>query len=121
MIVESVHPSGHGLVRLTPNQALALLSTLTQLDAAFLHGKPRAELILQETRSTNDGDVAWPVVRSNGDGSPELEEIVVAGGDKGATVHLSPDQVRDLEHRLVSLALIYLHENCWGGEDARAQ
>src|SRR5262245_4748509 len=72
VIVESDHPSGHGLVHLTPDQALALLSRLTQLDAAFLHGTPRAELILQETRSANDGDVAWPVVRANGNGSVEL-------------------------------------------------
>jgi hypothetical protein len=121
VIVESIHPNGHGSVHLTPDQALVLLSRLTQLDAEFLHGTPQADLILTETRSGSEENLAWPVIRANATGPVELEEVIVAGGDRRARVHLSPEQVRDLERRLVSLALIYLHENYWGGEDARAQ
>ena len=115
MIVESVHPAGRGLVHLTPNEALALLGRLSQLDAAFFHGAPPADLVIHEVTRGADGELAWPVVRTNGRGTLACEEVVVADGAGLGTVHLAPDQVRDLAHRLTALALVYLHKNAWEG------
>jgi hypothetical protein len=121
VIVESVHPTGRGRVHLTPDQALALLGRLTQLDAAFFHGAPPIDFVIHEVTHTADGELAWPVVRTNGHGTLECEEVIVADGAGLGAVHLSPDQVRYLERRLTALTLAYLHENAWGGEDSRSQ
>jgi hypothetical protein len=37
VLVESVHPDGHGVVRLSPEQALAIRDRLEQITLAFLH------------------------------------------------------------------------------------
>ena len=121
VVVESAHPDGNGTVHLTPDQSLLLLSRLTQLDAQFLHGAPPIDLFTRDALRDAGGSRACPVARTNGAGALELEQVIITDGSGRSLVHLSPDQVRDLERRLTALALEYLHHNAWGGEDARAQ
>ena len=48
--------------------------------------------------------------------------LVEGDGPAGhGVVHLTPDQARYLHDRLTQITLAFLHENVWGGEDARAQ
>lgn len=121
VVVESVHPTGHGRVLLTPDQALRLLGRLTQIDIALLHGALPVEFALKEATGATDGEPAWPIIRTTGRGTLECEEVVVADSAGIGVVHLSPGQVGELLHRLTTLTLDYLHENVFGGEDARIQ
>jgi hypothetical protein len=41
--------------------------------------------------------------------------------DGHGLIHLTPTQARYVHHRLTAIALDYLHEYGWGGEDGRAQ
>jgi hypothetical protein len=121
VVVESVHPSGHGRVVLTPDQTLRLLARLTQIDVSLLHGALPVEFALKEATAAVDGETAWAVIRTTGQGTVECEEVVVADGAGIGVVHLAPEQVGELLQRLTALTLDYLHENVFGGEDARIQ
>jgi hypothetical protein len=64
-----------------------------------------------------------PVLRAEPGQPLVLEEVVVEIRQVGgrAVVHLTPAQARAIEGRLTTIGIDYLHENSWGGEDARTQ
>jgi hypothetical protein len=65
----------------------------------------------------------WPIV-AEGSGAPaDLEKVVIESDRPGGRgpVHLSPEQVLHIEQRVTHIALAFLHENGWGGEDGRNQ
>jgi hypothetical protein len=123
VVVACVHPDGRETIHLTPDEALAVQGRLSQLATVYLHGLTPAELPAADPASPSEAVTAHPVVRKTAGQPLVLEEVVVeidriAGR---AIVHLSPEQVRDVEEQLTAIAVAYLHENTWGGEDARTQ
>ena len=69
------------------------------------------------------GAEAWPIAREGTSSRPTLEKVVIESKhpDGHGVVHLSPDQALYIHSRLTQITLAFLHENGWGGEDARAQ
>jgi hypothetical protein len=131
VVVESEHPDGRGLIHLSPDQALYVHSRLSHVTAAFLHGHPE-DVHRLGTDHLPDGPVhelrkcgarVWPIVHEAEGSPPALEQVVVESEhpDGHGTVHLSPEQARYLHGRLTHITLAFLHENAWGGEDARMQ
>ena len=131
VVVESDHPDGHGVVRLSPDQALYVHSRLSSIAMAFLHGRPACVEHLGVDRLPEDhlyqlsrcGAKVWPISGEADGLPPVLEKVVVESEhpDGHGLVHLSPDQARYVHGRLTHITLAFLHENVWGGEDARAQ
>jgi hypothetical protein len=123
VVVASVHPDGREAIHLTPDEALAVQGRLSQLATVYLHGLTPVDLPAADPASPSESVTARPVVRKTPGQPLVLEEVVVeidqiAGR---AVVHLSPAQARDVEEQLTAIAVAYLHENTWGGEDARTQ
>jgi hypothetical protein len=131
VIVESDHPDGHGAVHLTPDQALYVHSRLSHITMAFLHGhkEPVRHLGIDHLpddhvyRMSRCGAKVWPISHEGETLPPVLEKVVVEGDYPAGhgVVHLTPDQALYLHSRLTQITLAFLHENTWGGEDARAQ
>ena len=131
VVVESEHPDGHGVVRLSPDQALYVHSRLSGIAMAFLHGRPGGVEHLGVADLPDDhlyrlsrcGAKVWPISREADALPPVLEQVVVESEhpDGGGLIHLSPEQARYIHNRLTHITLAFLHENVWGGEDARAQ
>jgi hypothetical protein len=131
VVVESEHPDGHGVVRLSPDQALYVHSRLSTIAMAFLHGCTACVEHLGVDRLPDDhlqqlsrcGAKVWPISHNGADRPPGLEQVVVESEhpDGPGLVHLSPDQACYIHNRLTHITLAFLHENVWGGEDARAQ
>ena len=55
--------------------------------------------------------------------SDVVVRLMVHPGPDGrsSVVHLDPAQIPGVAQHLESIVLDYLHENTWGGEDARTQ
>jgi hypothetical protein len=129
--IKSDHPAGSGTVHLTPEQALYAHSRLSNIVMAFLHGHPEqvhglgvAELPSDhEYRLGRNGTRVWPISHEAYGQIMILDEVVIENEHFGGhgVVHLSPEQAQYLHRRLTQLTLQYLHENRWGGEDARSQ
>lgn len=130
VILESHDLDGHSVVHLSPDQALYVHSRLAVIIAAFLHGHQDRVEHLATAHLPDDvehhlrkcGARVWPISSENGT-QQVLEQVVVASDhpDGNGVIHLSPEQVSDVYHRLTRINLAYLHENTWGGEDARGQ
>ncbi|MFL5761145.1 MAG: hypothetical protein ACJ789_15610 [Thermomicrobiales bacterium] len=131
VVIRSDFPQGSGVVRLSPDQALYVHSRLSNVTMAFMHGHQEPVEHLGITHLPDDhehhlsrcGAKVWPIVRKDDTRPPVLQEVVIESEyPKGhAIVHLSPEQVRYIYERLTQIAFTYLHENAWGGEDARLQ
>jgi hypothetical protein len=134
VVVESVHPLGHGRLYLSAEQGIFLHSRLTQIAAVYLHGDiaegspdwaPDASLRSDdlEVRLGQSGVEAWPLCRPGADGRPMLDVVLVESvhPDGHGVVRLSPEQTLAIRDQLEQISLDYLHENIWGGEDARRQ
>ena len=131
VVLESEHPDGHGVVRLSPDQALYVHGRLSSIAMAFLHGGQVCVEHLGVDQLPEDhldrlsrcGAKVWPISHEAATVPPVLEQVIVESEhpDGRGLIHLTPDQVRYLHNRLTHITLAFLHENTWGGEDARAQ
>lgn len=133
VVVESDHPSGHGRVNLTVDQALYIHSRLTQIAAQYVHpdrsGTMREVPPEQANRSDDPfvrlgkyGAEAWPL-GDGGTGDRQMDLVLIESihPDGHGVVRLSPAQSIEVRDQLERISLDYLHENVWGGEDARVQ
>ena len=131
VVIESEHQDGHGVVRLTPDQALYAHSRLSHITMAFLHGATVGVDHLGVEKLPDDhlhmlsrcGAKVWPISHEHDNLPPVLEKVVVESDhpDGRGLIHLTPDQARYIHSRLTHITLAFLHENVWGGEDARSQ
>ena len=134
VVVESAHPLGHGRLHLSAEQGIFLHSRLTQIAAVYLHGDlaggsptappdPALRPDDLEVRLGRSGVEAWPLCRPGADGRPVLDVVLVESvhPDGHGVVRLSPEQTIAIRDQLEQILLAYLHENVWGGEDARRQ
>lgn len=131
VILESDHLGESGVVHLSPDQVLYVHSRLAVIAAAFLHGHTEHLQHLGTARLPEDaeqrmrkcGARVWMISREDETLPEVLEQVVVASNhpDGAGVIRLSPEQVPDLYSRLTQITLAYLHENTWGGEDARVQ
>ena len=131
VVIESKHPDGRGVVRLSSDQALYAHSRLSHITMAFLHGRVDRVDHLGVDRVPDDhlhmlsrcGAKVWPISHEETDLPPVLEKVVIESDhpDGHGVVQLSPDQALYIHSRLTHITLAFLHENGWGGEDARAQ
>jgi hypothetical protein len=66
---------------------------------------------------------AWPISREDTGYGPISEKVVIESEhpDAHGDIRLAPDQARYIQCRLSHITLTFLHENVWGGEDARGQ
>jgi hypothetical protein len=131
VVIESKHPEGQGIVRLTPDQALYAQSRLSLVAMAYLHGHNGQVHRFgidhlpddHEDKLSRCGAKVWPIGREE-EGKPAVLEWVVIESEHPqghGMVFLSPDQARYIQGRLSSITLAFLHENVWSGEDARVQ
>jgi hypothetical protein len=134
IIVASEHGDGRGALHLTPDQALYVQSRLTQIAITYLphhqwNGQHPHEQATTHPNGPADhtlapcGAAVWPILGAGADLMPDLEQVVIASDQSGGSgpIHLSPDQVLHIEARLTHITLAFLHDNGWGGEDARDQ
>ena len=130
----SDHADGRGLVDLTVDQALYVQSRLSQIAVAFLphHQCKGAHPRDQATTHPNGpalhtvalcGAEAGPVIRYETALPAHLETVVIESDRLGARgpINLSPEQALYVEERLTHIALDFLHDKGWGGEDAYSQ
>jgi len=71
----------------------------------------------------SSGAEARPVTRLQ-DGAVVLDAVQVESDHPGhgrGVLYLTPDQLLYIQARLSQIAVAFLHENRWGGEDARDQ
>lgn len=131
VVVCSDHHASVETVHLTPDQALYVQSRLSAVAMAFLHGQAETVHGLgltslptdHETHMSRCGAKVWPISRADAGRVPVLEEIVLeSDGPEGhGVVRLTPAQARQIHDSLTRIAMAFLHENQWGGEDALAQ
>jgi hypothetical protein len=131
VIIESKHPAGYGAVRLTPDQALYAQSRLSLIAMAFLHGHSEQVQGLGIAHLPDDhaamlskcGAKVWPITHEADGSSSILEQVVIESEHPQGhgVIHLTPDQTRYIHSRLSHITLAFLHDNAWGGEDARIQ
>lgn len=131
VIIESHHPDGNGVVRLTPDQSLYVHSRLSHVTSAFLrpghqtyehYGVPELPSDHLE-RMSQSGAKVWPISHESETLPPTLEQVVVESEHPAGhgLIHLSPEQAGYIHARLTHINLAFLHENYWGGEDASIQ
>jgi hypothetical protein len=126
VVVESEHPAGHGVVHLSPDQALYVQSRLSVVAVAFPDGHAGGVDRLPDDHADRLGRAGvrvWPVSREAAGGRPELAEVAVESDHWAGhgVVHLSPAQARHVHARLSQITTAFLHENVWGGEAAAEQ
>jgi hypothetical protein len=134
LIVESNHPLGHGRLHLSADQALYVHSRLTQIAAELIHpGHAGGESIAGSdparrheepaVRLGRYGAEVWAVTDCGADGRPVLEVVLIESvhPDGHGVVRLTPEQTLYIRDRLEQISMAHLHENVWGGEDARRQ
>ena len=129
--IESNHPEGHGVVRLSPDQALYAHSRLSTIAMAYLHGHSRQIDQLGIPQLPDDhaaklskcGAKVWPITHEDNGSPTTLVQVVIESEHPQGhgVIHLSPDQARYIHSRLSHITLAFLHDNLWGGEDARVQ
>jgi hypothetical protein len=131
VIIKSRHPEGSGVIRLTPDQALYAQSRLSIISMAYLHGR-NGEVhrlgidqlpVDHESHLSTCGAKVWPISHGAEDSPAVLEQVVVESEHPQGhgVIHLSPEQARYIHSRLSQITIAFLHENGWGGEDARVQ
>jgi hypothetical protein len=134
VVVESDHPLGHARLHLSAEQGIFLHSRLTQIAAVYLHGDvadgsppdlpdPSLRPDDLEVRLGRTGVEAWPLCRAGAGDRPVLDVVLVESvhPDGHGVVRLSPEQTLAVRDQLEQILLGYVHENVWGGEDARRQ
>ena len=71
------------------------------------------------TIRTESGATARPLIRQQG-GMARLDAVQIESQHPTqgyGAVYLTPDQLLEIHARLTQIALGFLHENRWGGED----
>jgi hypothetical protein len=131
ILIASKHLDGRGIVHLTPDQALYAQSRLSAIAVAFLHGHAVSIRGVGIDRLPDDhaqklsecGAKVWPIVHQRDGAPPVLEQVAVESEHPAGhgLIHLSPEQARYIHERLTHITLAFLHDNVWGGEDARMQ
>ncbi|HEY7033136.1 MAG TPA: hypothetical protein VH482_17485 [Thermomicrobiales bacterium] len=131
VVVESEHPAGHGVLNLSPDQALYVQSRLSVVAVAFLDGRGgHVEHLAvdrlpadHEDRLGRSGVRVWSIGHEGGVERSELAEVVIESDHWAGhgVVHLSPEQARYVHARLSQIAKAFLHENIWGGEAVAEQ
>ena len=134
VFVTSEHGDGRGAVRLTADQALHVQGRLSQIAVTYLrHHRCNGEHPHDRTTIHPDGPAvhalgscgaeAWPILSDDPTIRADLEKVVIESDHPNgrASVHLSPAQALHVEERLTRIALDFLHDKGWGGEDARSQ
>lgn len=114
--IQTHHPDlGNGAIYLDPIQTEYIHARLSQIEFAFLHNIDGGTLV---TTLNSCGAEALPVSRIEGD-IVSLQGIVLRRGDERA--YLVPEQIGEVRQQLEQIILEFLHDNGWGGEDARSQ
>jgi hypothetical protein len=134
VVVESDHPLGHGRLHLSADQMLYVHSRLTQIAAVFLHpAHPDREHVCASglpdrneepvLRLGRYGAEVWPLTSNGADDGLVLEAVLIESmhPDGHGVVRLTPEQTLYIRDRLEQISISRLHENVWGGEDARIQ
>lgn len=134
IVIASDHADGCGSVHLTVDQALYIQSRLSQIAVTFLpHHQCNGLHPHHQATAHPDGPPAhdlgtcgaeaWPIACEGAGLLADLEKVVVESDrpDGCGPIHLSPEQVLCIEERLTHMALAFLHDKGWGGEDARNQ
>ncbi|HET8521944.1 MAG TPA: hypothetical protein VFL82_01850 [Thermomicrobiales bacterium] len=131
IVIQSMHPEGPGTVHLSPDQALYVHSRLSLVATAFLHGHNDSVHHLDlpslpvnhRQEMSRCGAKVWPIGSEREGETPVLEQVVIESQhpDGDGVIHLTPEQARYIHGRLTHITLAFLHENVWGGEDARDQ
>jgi hypothetical protein len=134
VVVASEHADGRGAVHLSPDQALYVQSRLSQIAVAYFPHHRSNGRHPHDQQTTHAGCLdshtvapcgaeAWPVIGDGAAVPADVEKVLVVSDhrDGRGAVHLSPDQALYIEERLSRIALEFLHDKGWGGEDARNQ
>jgi hypothetical protein len=131
IIIESHHPAGNGRVYLSPEQALYVQSRLGLVTIGCLHhdGQQVSGLLTDHGPDATDhqmresGARVWAIVHPSEGGWPAVEELIVESLHRNGDgiVHLTAEQADVIATRLNHIAMEYLHDDVWGGEDARRQ
>jgi hypothetical protein len=130
-LVESDHPAGRGLIRLSPHQAFSVHSRLSHSTAALLrdHADGVHHLVSSYTLANPAQELGQcgarecPIAQDDNGSPPVLEQVVVESEhlDGHGTIHLSSEQARYVHARLTKITLAFLHQNAWGlGRRGRA-
>ena len=131
VIIESRHPAGNGRVHLSPEQALYVQSRLGLVATGCLHhnGLSFSGLLADHGPDPTDhqmresGARVWAIGHAQDGHDPAVEEVIVESQHQSGDgiVHLSAKQADFIATRLTHIAIEYLHDDVWGGEDARRQ
>jgi hypothetical protein len=133
IVIGTSRPHEKATVHLTPEQALYVHGRLSVIRSAIMN-RPSggfghlgsAQLPADHANQLKtSGAKVWTMIgRHDADASQEVVTHVViesAHSNGYGMVTLSPDEVVHIADRLTQITMAYLHENVWGGEDARAQ
>ncbi|HEY7036131.1 MAG TPA: hypothetical protein VH482_32660 [Thermomicrobiales bacterium] len=134
VIVGCNHPLGHGRLNPSADQALYVHSRLTQVAAELIHpGHAERQSIAESdparrhdepaARLGRYGAEVWALTSRWERSRPELEVVLIESvhPDGHGVVRLTPEQTLYVRDRLEQISIAHLHENVWGGEDARRQ
>jgi hypothetical protein len=134
VVVMSDHADGRGAVDLTVDQALYVQSRLSQIAVTFLpHHRSNGAHPRNHVTTHPDGPLVhklatcgaevWPVTSDDAALLADLEKVMIESDRPSARgpIHLSPEQALYVEERLTQIALDFLHDQGWGGEDAYRQ
>jgi hypothetical protein len=117
-------------LRLAVDQTLVVQARLRQIKLAF-----HPDSVVDDAGHVHNGFVApshdpvyrgeeydvkvWPVTQQVGDQLPTLVDVLVRTDDGQFRIH--SDEVVYIDSRLTHVLIAFLHQNRWGGEDARVQ
>jgi hypothetical protein len=131
VVVANKHSNERSEVHLTPDQALYAHSRLSIIKSAYLNGHFQQVQTLGIDHLPADhaahlstcGAKVWSIVDDKAAPSERLQFVVLESQhpDGYGMIKLSPDDALHVEERLTQITLAFLHDNFWGGEDARSQ
>jgi hypothetical protein len=117
-------------LRLDVDQTLVVQARLRQIKLAF-----HPDSVIDEDGHVHNGFVApshdpvyrgeeyevkvWPVTQQVADQLPTLVDVLVRTDDGQFRIH--SEEVVYIDSRLTHVLIAFLHQNRWGGEDARVQ
>jgi hypothetical protein len=117
-------------LRLAVDQTLVVQARLRQIKLAF-----HPDSVVDDAGHVHNGFVApshdpvyrgeeydvkvWPVTQQVADQLPTLVDVLVRTDDGQFRIH--SDEVVYIDSRLTHVLIAFLHQNRWGGEDARIQ